>query len=392
MNNASTAYPRNISLAFSPGEKVWLFLTTLYHRRFVEDAIHIVGLPSGSHMRLRYRKQYVDPVLWNEIDDGGFCGGEFAVIALAATEEVGGENVVHPLRRSEILSASCEGSVLVVDIVLRDFLFNLPSSRNSFWAEARLIARNVPAEFSGASAGGVFLQRLASSPQALSAGHGVAAWEKTAAAFFEVSLASTGKGGRALVPFLYYIAEPARSIRLRLNSRGTLSIEAGCTITLEIHTVAEDSSGGFRNALGEVLLELSHPVASFLSSRRVRVDSRRDVKAIKIVSPPVFRRAHGHLSVRMVKFDSKQDAQDGAEALQSGGGRTEVVVSRYDYPLRIGRWIPSFASVLVAAAAGLAAYKPSAQPIGGNDWVLPGLVFAFALAGLMLGLRKDGKG
>jgi len=82
---------------------------------------------------------------------------------------------------------------------------------------------------------------------------------------------------------------------------------------------------------------------------------------------------------------------EGAETLKAGEDRAEVVVSRYDYPLRVGRWIPTAASILVAAAAALAAYKPSSDPASWRSFVLPGFVFLLAVIGLMLGLRKDGK-
>lgn len=385
MSSQISEYPRPISIPYAPRDCVWLFITTLYHRRFIEDAIHVVGLPPGSHVRLRYRQSYIDNELWEGIKNEGYSGDSTALIAIAATVSVSGESFVHPVRKATITSARCEGSVMVVDVVLREFLFNLPSSSNSFWTECQLIARNLPSHFGGGVRSGVFLQRLRSPPQALSAAYGVAAWEKTAFAFFEIAERS---GGASMVPFLYYVTEPTRSVRLRISKRGMLSLEAGCTVTLEVHTIVGPAPGSFKNALGEILLDLSHPAATFLSSRRFRVDSRRDVKAIQLVSPPVFRRAHGHLSVRMVVFEY---GDEGAETLKAGEDRAEVVVSRYDYPLRVGRWIPTAASILVAAAAALAAYKPSSDPTSWRSFVLPGFVFLFAVIGLMLGLRKDGK-
>ena len=385
VNSHVSAYPRPISIPYTPRDSVWLFITTLYHRRFIEDAIHVVGLPSGSHVRLRYRQDYIDNELWQSIKNQGYSGHSIALISLAATASISGESLVHPVRKATITSARCEGSVMIVDVVLREFLFNLPSSSNSFWAECQLIARNLPSQFGGSVRNGVFLQRLSSPPQALSAAYGVAAWEKTASAFFEiVEWSDSG----SMVPFLYYVTEPVRSVRLRIDERGALSLEAGCTVTLEVHTIVGLAPGSFKNALGEILLDLSHPAATFLSSRRFRIDSRRDVKAIQVVSPPVFRRAHGHLSVRMVVFEY---GKEGVETLKAGEDRTEVVVSRYDYPLRVGRWIPTAASILVAAAAALAAYKPSSEPSSWRSFVLPGFVFVFAVFGLMLGLRKDGK-
>lgn len=388
MTSASLPYPYPVSVAFHPGENVWLCLTTLHHRRFIEDAIHVVSLPHGTHMRLRYRRQYIDTSLWNHVNSGGSTESVFVLLALGATSS-DERNVVRPLRKACIVAARCEGSVLIIDVVLREFLFDLASDA-SFWAEIQLIGHDMPAAFDASARGGTYLQQLHSAPQALSASNSVEGWEATATAFFDVATAaSTPDGSKAVVPFLYHIAEPTRPFRSRLNDRGILDLEAGCSMMLEVHTMAGPTPGAFRNALGEIFFELSHPAATFSSSRRVRVDSRRDVRAVQITSPALFRRAHGHLSVRMVIFDNSED--DDAHSLAPSKKRDETVVSRYDYPLRVGRWTPGLASLLVAIAAGLATFKAPATLDSWHAYVIPGLVFVFALVGLMLGLRKDGK-
>ena len=389
MSGTPIPYPSPVSIAFHPRERVWLCLTTLHHRRFIEDAIHVVSLPQGTHLRLRYRRQYIEAPLWDGVRAHGLTDNAFALIALGATSS-DGRNVVHPLRKARIVAARCAGSVLVIDVILREFLFDLAASRASFWSEVRLIAHDLPSAFSATAKGGTYLQQLPSAPQALSASNTVEGWEATATAFFDVANAAGAPNGPvAVVPFLYHIAEPSRPLRSRLTEQGTLDLEAGCSVALEVHTMAGPAPGAFRNALGEVFFELSHPAATFSSSRRVRVDSRRDVRSVMITSPALFRRAHGHLSTRMVIFDNGDS--DDTRSLISSKKRDEAVVSRYDYPLRVGRWTPGLASLLVANAAGLATFKPATHLEGWHAYLIPGLVFVFALAGLMLGLRKDGK-
>lgn len=388
MSGALTPHPSPVSIAFHPGERVWLCLTTLHHRRFIEDAIHVTCLPRGTHLRLRYRRQYIDASLWDDVRTNGLADNAFALIALGATSS-DERNVVHPLRKACIVAARCEGSVLVIDVILRELLFDLAAPRASFWSEVQLIGHDLPTAFGAAATGGTYLQQLPSTPQALSASNSVEGWEATATAFFEVAAAtSTPDGPAAVVPFLYYIAEPSRPLRSRLTEQGTLDLEAGCSMALEVHTMAGPAPGAFRNALGEIFFELSHPAATFCSSRRVRIDSRRDVRVVVITSPALFRRAHGHLSARMVIFDN---SDDDTHPLISSKKRDETVVSRYDYPLRVGRWTPGLASLLVAIAAGLTTLKTPTNMDGWHAYLIPGLVFVFALVGLMLGLRKDGK-
>ena len=156
-------------IAFHPNEHIWLCLTTLLHRRFVEDAIHVIGLPHGSPIRLRYRRQYIDPSLWNEISAGRVDSDAVVLIALGVTGP-DDRNIVSPLREGRVVSARCEGSVLIIDIHLRSFVYCSAIS-TSFWDEIQLIAKDLPAAF-GTKEGveGTYLQALSSPPQAVLAG------------------------------------------------------------------------------------------------------------------------------------------------------------------------------------------------------------------------------
>ena len=121
------------AIAFKATEAVWLCLTTLHHRRFVEDAIHIVGLPPGARIRLRYRRQYIHPDLWAQVSEGFVSWGARVLIVLAATK-TDETNEVAPLREGRIVSARCEGSVLIIDVALDKFVFEFVHM-NTFWKE-----------------------------------------------------------------------------------------------------------------------------------------------------------------------------------------------------------------------------------------------------------------
>jgi len=391
-------YPRDAQRAFGVRDRVWLCLTTLRHRRFVEDAIHLSGLPRGANMRLRYRRQYIDETLWSRISEGETGQGVYALVVLGATG-CDGKNVVRPLRKARVRSVRCDGSVLIIDIVLDDFVLDLIPGM-SLWGEVQQSGSELPVRFGPTPQGGKYLQELKAAPERLSASQSIEGWERSAQAFFEVAAAeAAGAGdGPIKIPFLYFLAPPPQRWYWRFNNEGVMDLEAGHSLTLEVHTATAPAIGVLHNPVGEVLLELSHPAATFSSSRRVRVDSRRDVRAVRIATPALFRRAYGHLSVRTVVFVNARSA-DAAEPevcereAMSAKTRDELVMARFDFPLGVGRGTPVLASLLVSIAAGVATYKSPADG-GGLTWgslLTPAIVTLLAFGGLLLGLRKDGK-
>lgn len=69
--------------------------------------------------------------------------------------------------------------------------------------------------------------------------------------------------------------------------------------------------------------------------------------------------------------------------------RIEIVVARYDFPLRTGGARPWIASAMIAAATALSVYKISKQgDFSIVDIIAPGIVFFLTLFGLGLGLIK----
>lgn len=288
--------------------------------------------------------------------------------------------------------------MLILDIVLDDFVIDLIPGM-SLWNEVLQNDANLPTSFGPTPQAGVYLHELPAAPERLSASRSIEGWERGAQAFFEVAAAeAAGAGGAPTkVPFLYFVAPPPQHWYWRLSDEGVMDLEAGRSLTLEVHTVTDPAAGVLHNPVGEVLFELSHLAATFSSSRRVRVDSRRDVRAVRIATPALFRRAYGHLSVRTVVFVSPGGDEAGPGARErsaiSAKKRDESVMARYDFPLGVGRGTPVLASLLVSLAAGVATFKAPADG-SATTWAslaVPALVALLAFGGLLLGLRKDGK-
>ncbi len=392
--------------AYSPEDQVWLCLTTLHHRRFVEDAIHLASLPAGGRIRLRYRKKYVSRDVWDRTTQDGAVGDVRVLVALAATDAEP-RNVVRAIRQGRIVSARCEGAILVVDVSLEAFLSEL--GENSFWDELSSHQLDHPSSFGPTPQDGIYLQRLSYFPATVSGDRSIQAWERCTEGFFVVAEAEA-RGSSSLrdalsadesvrtpigcVPFLYHLSVPKQGFSWKILESGGFSVEAGATIAIEVHTTTAPHLTVFHNAAGEIYMDLSNSAAAFTSSRRVRIDSRRDVREVRIATSALFRRSHGHLSVRTVVFVNEDSAYADGRAVCSAERRDEVVIARHDFPLVVGNLMPVLASLFVAAAAGVAVFKlpETSDAVTIRHFFIPIAVSALAFLGLMLGLRKDAKG
>lgn len=383
----------HISDAFKSKEKPILCLTTLHHRRYVEDVINSIGLPIGSHIRLRYRKQYVCPILWDQINDKKTTPSKNLLLAVAADNSNGSLEVA-PIRKGKIFKVSCLGDLATLDIQLLDYVFTATPTEDVYKILDAKTSNLPKSKEPNKSSSGIYLQSLNTSIPELKSNPSVLGWEKVSNAFFNIDKSTPNS--EICAPFLYHINKLNGSMESKLKKNGKLTIPMGEPLELEIHTIARPGSEAIKNPLGEIVLDLSHTAANFTSSKRVRVDSSRDVKTIGIITTPVFRAADGHLSIRTNVFKNKQTDTSpqatppaSSHDMLSADKRTETVVARYDFPLRVGGYKPWLASGMIALAAALSVYKISSQgQFKLSDTIIPVIVFLLTFQGLRLGIIK----
>ncbi|MBN8213911.1 MAG: hypothetical protein J0M09_13405 [Xanthomonadales bacterium] len=395
---------------FTDRELVWLCLTSLWHRRYVENVVHIVCMPSGARVRLRYSREYVSPELWNRVSEGKALGDIVVLIALLDAQFVEPPRV-EPLRRCKLISVGCQGSVIVLDVVLGDFMVARQEG-NEFWEDIKKIAIKPPKKSdSDDPPSGHFLQQLTTVPTSVQRDYSIQAWEMVANSVFRIDDCVNRGRVQRHIPYLFFIAGLNNKLNSSLLNHGELVCEGGLSFSLDVHTIMREKAGKIDNPIGEVCLEVSHPAAKFITSRRVRVDSPRDVKTIQLSTSSVFRRVYGHLSIRSICFEYLASGiEDGHSIPQESEGRPssagnvnvystimkgtnrreEVIATRYDFSLAVGRVLPWFACALVSLAAAIAVYK---SPDSGNPelshFAQPALVFLVALLGLRIGLRGE---
>jgi len=377
--------PSRTNSAYNSEDKIILCATSLHHRRYLEDIIHVIGLPIGAHVRLRYRKPYVEQAYWDMLNAGTLSNNFKALVAVSGLNSHGTPSII-PLRKGSIVSARCDGDLATVDISLEEYIFTT-SPGSSFLDLLSVIAKNLPNAKNNTA---LYLQPLSTSPKGLSANSTVKGWEKVAAAFFEIDNPTSDKHTDSLVPFLFHIRKPSDTVTKKLKKLGQLFIKMGDKFDMEFHTIARPTTNAIRNPLGEIVIDLSHPAASFISSRRVRVDSSRDVKTLGLTTTPLFSNADGHLSIRTNIFQyEKSDPTSVSESLIPASKRIELTLARYDFPLRVGGIRPVLASALIAGAAALSVYKFTTQgEFKGQDAVIPAVIFILTFCGLTLGIIK----
>lgn len=379
--------------SFQRLDRALLCITTLRHRRFVDDAVQIVGLPAGSRIRLRYRKSYVSHELWNSARKGELP--PLRILIVLAGKSTNGPNVIKPLRVGSVMQAQCAGELLLIDVSLGEFAPDI-DPHGTLWHQICSSAQDLPTVFDSSHASaGAYAQILSAPPSSVMTSPSVDAWELVAKGFFEVDSLG-GKSDRPMcVPYLFMIDSLPTRASMRLQSNGSLSIESGSRVSLTIHTIAHRGIGIIRNPIGEVNIDVAHPSAKLVTSRRVRVDSTRDAKQVTLLAQPTFRSAHGHLSIRAIVFEYEgakagDTCKSDVLAIRPPAHRSEIVIARFDLPLRVGRWMPVLAALTAGTAAGFAvADTKLIEAISGGTWI-PIAAGILVFLSLHLGFSREG--
>lgn len=352
-----------------------LCLSSLTHRRFIDDAIQVVGLPDGARIRLRYRKSYVAPHVLDMISKGE--GKGLVVYCVLIGDEADGTDQYAPIRSGRITDLQREGEIVVLEISLGGYIAD-PHDRS--WNSLAKTVPSLPEKIAGqVYRSGHFLQQLISKPAFLMPESKVEAWECAADAFFRIG------ADKVRIPFLYQMKLADDPCRDGLKGSGELRVESGSDVCWDIHVKSAPNHPDFSKPCGEVLIDLACAPLTMITSRRIRVDSRRDVRRMRARCGSGFRSIFGHLSIRVVEFTYPGEAGPPA----SKNGREETVLSRHDLPVKGGNFVPLAASSAAALAAGLAVLHP------GQPWFLapyiPALVGATVFLSLRLGFKDDGK-
>jgi hypothetical protein len=358
------------SLVGTDGRTI-LCITTLSHRRFIDDVVQVLGLPAGSRLLLRYRKRYVSQNLWAAAKDGRIVDWH-ALIVLGGTDTDGSDRY-EPLRVGTVSSLMIAGEILTLEVAMGGYA----ADGDHVWPEIASIAANLPVALGDEGAKkGLYAQDLPRCPGNVVVDESVEGWERAADAFFRLDAARH-------VPFLFMMQGGADATFLRHRESGELVVESGSTLPWNIHTKCAPRPEGIMSPLGEVLIEVSCPPMRMITSRRIRIDSRRDVRQMRLACDAVFRTVRGHLSVKLITFQFPSGT-DG-----TASDRNPVTLSRHDIPVRAGRVLPTLASLAAAGATVAAMLDKTGWPAWQDQLVAAGAGLLVFLS-LKYGFRGGG--
>ncbi|WP_146095354.1 hypothetical protein [Xanthomonas arboricola] len=281
----------------------------------------------------------MSPELWDAVLSGDHM--ELHALVVFAGSDSRNVDSFKPIRTGRVSEIEISGEMLMLELSLGGFS---PDHYGTAWEQISFIAKNAPGDFAKAGPKtGFFLQVLESVPTNVCVNESVEAWENVADAFFQIDRVGH-------VPFLYLMDGATDPAFGRMRSSGELIVESGANMSWNIHTKSAPVIGSIVRPIGEIFVDAACQPMKMLTSRRVRIDSQRDMRRMSLSCAAGFRATGGHLSVRVVIFKYKDDSQE----VQGPANRDAVTLSRHDVPVRAGRMLPLLASVAAAAAAGIA--------------------------------------
>lgn len=291
MSNTQANHTRNLVL--KPHERMILCCSSTRHRRFIDDLIRVMALPSGSRVRLRYGDTVCDPAvrkLGDQISPS--LVGLRVLIAHVGFDQATTQFL--PLRVGSVVELRTVGSVTFLEIELGDFVEGQQNTdlRDLLTPIAPLkLPTQAPSENKPS---GYFCQIL-SSPAALSCGHNTDLWERVGTRF----LSAIGNSNAAF-PFIFHIDVLLKRSRKPVSLRnGTLIAPAISQIELHLRTLSTQSSFDsiIQTPVGTLTIVADHPDARLSSGERHPIDTTRNLLVSRLTTNISLRPAYGGLTV-----------------------------------------------------------------------------------------------
>lgn len=349
--------------AFLPEEKVVLCCSSTRHRRFIDDLVCVLSLPSGSRVSLRYGEDVCDPEL-RELGNSKLNETlRFpALIAHIKFEELQPQFL--PLRRGVIVELRTEGSVTYFEVELGDFVEPLqgadfakmlvPLARITLPHQAAREEKPV----------GYFCQRLESAPE-MHCGSDTMLWERVAKNFLTAI-----QNSNADFPFMFHINVVQKGKRESLKIQdGVLRAPSIANLEIRIRTLANRAyfNTTIDAAVGNLEVNVDHPQCRMSTVRPIPIDTTRNFLVSRMVTTISLRPAHGSLVVTarlgsatnalinpVSDVESKTMQKLAGCSHESGNakissGPVEVVI--VELPITVGRFTSRAAAILLIAIA-----------------------------------------
>lgn len=356
------------------------------HRRFVDDLVHVMALPTGSRVRLRYGDDVCDPQLRliGYIPSPPISGMR-ALIAHVDFGEVDAHLL--PLRTGSVVDLQTVGSVTFLEVELGEFVeerVGLPF--REVLEKAATLRLPGPGE-DDKEPDGYFCQLLTSHPD-LTYGSDTEIWERIGARF----LKAISSDAHAAFPFVFNInILGARTRKSVATKRGAVVTPAFSRSELHIRTLTNESSFGsiIDEPIGEISITTSHPEVRLSSDTDLPIDTTRNLLIAGLTARVGIRPAYGALAItaRRRRF---RDVEPTHEEDATTTKREPVQKITVELPVVVGRNWLRIAGILVISI-GIAAHALDIEngAITAEALWKSAAVLAAAFVALWMGLKPQ---
>lgn len=374
--------------AFKADERTILCCSSTRHRRFTDDLVKVMSLPSGSRVRLRYGVEVCDPDV-REMGERAAAPPMRALIAHVGFNGTATEYL--PLRMGTVVELRTVGSVTFLEIKLGDFV-EAPTGTSFGDLLAQVARLQLPACAPGEDKPKGFFCQILPSPMALSCGRETGLWERVGKNFL-TAISDT----HAAFPFIFHASIVHKRSGKPVSLRdGMLIAPAISQIEIHIRTLSTQSSFDsiIQAPVGTLTLTIDHPDARLTSGAQHAIDTTRNLLLSRLATNISLRPAYGSLTLTARRCPPKATTSSTAteEAATIPPPRPEPVDEvTVEVPVAVGQpWSRMLAIVFISAALAMHAFdigelKEHADYV----WWKTVAVFGAACVALFMGLKPQ---
>jgi hypothetical protein len=298
-----------------------LCLSSGYRPVYRHDVLRALSQPAGSKLRFRYDLGLVAESLKEDIEKNGLAGEEVCIAYLDRSKP-GTTPAVVPIRAGTVIKASMLGDFCVIDFRLSDYL--VARDIAAFDRELRSVVGTLPAwDPTGSnSLIGKFCDRLQRDLTSLVKSNAEADWQRTCKTL-------SAHADFNAEPFFYRVQtlvnlDKQTGIDIK---DGAYRVPADTLVELQLlhYAPALDLDRTEMRATSWLTAEASDNVLAFVTTSRLPIDSRNDLKAVRMRTATVSHDSDGMITL------IRQPASTTEMAVTSGP------IWDFDLPLRVTR-------------------------------------------------------
>jgi len=373
--------------AFKADERTVLCCSSTRHRRFIDDLVKVMSLPSGSRVKLRYGIEVCDPAV-REMGEQDSASPMRALIAHVGFKGTSTDYL--PLRMGTVVELRTIGSVTFLEIELGDFV-EVPSSASCGDLLAQVARLRLPGCDEGEDKPKGFFCQILPSPISLSSSSDTGLWENVGKNFLTAI-----SGTHAAFPFIFHanIVEKRSGKEISLRD-GMLVAPAISQIEIHIRTLSTQSSFDsiIQAPVGTLTLNVDHPDARLTNGAQHAIDTTRNLLISRLATNISLRPAYGSLTLTArrgpkVTIPTASTGEATDEAQPRPEPVDEVTV---EIPVAVGRpWSRILAIVFISAALAMHAFDiGELEKHADFVWWKTVAVFGAACIALFMGLKPQ---